>query len=208
MSDYPAFGKIPRLNRDVVITEKIDGTNGLIAIFEPEVAFTEQVTGAVAEDGTRYFVKAGSRNRWLYHTNEQGDPNNTGDNHGFARWVKDNAKTLVNDLGPGLHYGEWWGQGIQRRYDLDHKRFSLFNAGRWVEDDFHTPNLHVVPVLAEINAKDMNYLVRDKIGDLKVYGSVAAPGFMNPEGLIVFHTASRHLYKVTLEGDEKPKGKS
>jgi hypothetical protein len=29
---YPAFGKIPRLHRPVVITEKIDGTNGLMSI--------------------------------------------------------------------------------------------------------------------------------------------------------------------------------
>ncbi len=37
-------------------------------------------------------------------------------------------------------------------------------------------------------------------------GSKAAPGFDNPEGVVVFHTANSSLFKVTLEGDEKPKG--
>lgn len=29
---YPSFPKIPRLNRAVIVTEKIDGTNGLIEV--------------------------------------------------------------------------------------------------------------------------------------------------------------------------------
>lgn len=41
---------------------------------------------------------------------------------------------------------------------------------------------------------------------LRSQGSVAAPGFMNPEGVVVFHAASRSLYKVTLERDHEPKG--
>ncbi len=28
----------------------------------------------------------------------------------------------------------------------------------------------------------------------------------DPEGIIIFHTASGHLYKKTIQGDEKPKG--
>ncbi len=41
---------------------------------------------------------------------------------------------------------------------------------------------------------------------LRTEGSLAAPGYMNPEGIVIYHTHSRHLYKVTLETDEKPKG--
>ena len=37
-------------------------------------------------------------------------------------------------------------------------------------------------------------------------GSVAAPGFMNPEGVVAFHTAGGHLYKKTIEKDHLPKG--
>ena len=36
-------------------------------------------------------------------------------------------------------------------------------------------------------------------------GSSAAPGFKQPEGIIIYHTAGNLLFKVTLVGDEKPK---
>ena len=40
-------------------------------------------------------------------------------------------------------------------------------------------------------------------------GSVfAAPGFFKPEGVVVFHVASNHLYKMTIEKDDEWKGKS
>jgi hypothetical protein len=48
--------------------------------------------------------------------------------------------------------------------------------------------------------------VEIKVGSLIAYGSRAAPGYDKPEGIVVYHTASRSMYKVTLEGDEKPKG--
>ena len=37
-------------------------------------------------------------------------------------------------------------------------------------------------------------------------GSAAAPGFMRPEGIIVFHSASQQVYKVLAENDDMPKG--
>jgi hypothetical protein len=43
---------------------------------------------------------------------------------------------------------------------------------------------------------------------LKLNGSVAAPGFMKPEGIVIFHKASGTLFKKTIEGDESPKGVS
>lgn len=187
MSDYPAFPKISRLHREVVLTEKIDGTNGLISIVE-------------ASNLDQPIVTAGSRNRWL--TPVKGD-----DNHGFALWVEDHADSLIHDLGPGLHYGEWWGEGIGKRYpEVAGKYFSLFNVSRWVEP-FATPNLRVVPVLARTNGQDLNQVVRMTIDNLRTGGSFAAKGCMKPEGIIIFHTASNDLYKVTLEKDEEHKGK-
>ena len=44
--------------------------------------------------------------------------------------------------------------------------------------------------------------------DLKHAGSCAAEGFMKPEGIVIFHSASRELYKVTIEKDEAPKSKA
>ena len=37
-------------------------------------------------------------------------------------------------------------------------------------------------------------------------GSVAAPGFMNPEGIVMFHIAANVCFKKTIEKDEQPKG--
>jgi len=170
------FDKIPRLRRSVVVTEKIDGTNGVIWISNDTAT-----------------IRAGSRSRWI--TPED-------DNHGFARWVHANADEL-RALGPGFHYGEWWGAGIQRRYGLDHKRFSLFNAGRWT-DDVRPKCCHVVPVLAQ-GAQE--YAVESALLQLQTNGSIAVPGFMKPEGIVVYHTASRSLFKVTLEKDDEPKGR-
>jgi hypothetical protein len=173
--EFKSFNKIPRLFRDCVVTEKIDGTSGVVHI---------------ADDGT---VTAGSRNRWL--TLDK-------DNYGFCRWVTDNAEQL-RELGPGYHYGEWWGGGIQRRYGLSEKRFSLFNVGRWGKGGKDANKLpaccHIVPVLYRgVFCSPALLLAEDR---LRTFGSVAAPGFMNPEGIVVFHERSGQLFKYTLDGD-------
>jgi hypothetical protein len=174
MTDFIPFPKIPRLKRGCVITEKLDGTNAQVV---------------VGEDGS---VRAGSRSRWI--TPES-------DNFGFARWVAEHADEL-RELGPGQHFGEWWGLGIQRGYGLHERRFSLFNSGRWSTE--RPACCHVVPVLY---AGDFASTTVDAIlGALVETGSRAAPGFMKPEGVIVFMTASHHLYKVLAENDNEPKG--
>jgi hypothetical protein len=78
-----------------------------------------------------------SRSRWI-------TPDD--DNFGFAAWVEANRDELLT-LGPGRHFGEWWGSGIQRGYGLPkgEKRFSLFNVSRWGES--RPACCHVVPVL-------------------------------------------------------------
>jgi hypothetical protein len=48
-------------------------------------------------------------------------------------------------------------------------------------------------------------MVSEVLDTLRISGSQAAPGFMDPEGVIVFHTASRTLYKKTIKDDEVPK---
>jgi hypothetical protein len=178
MIDFIPFPKITRLRRTIVVSEKIDGSNASICI---------------GEDGT---VLAGSRTRWI--TPED-------DNYGFARWVRDNEETLRVGLGVGTHYGEWWGSGIQRRYGLTEKRFSLFNTGRWSGDKC-PPLCHVVPVLYFGPWSDE--AIDSALAKLRTEGSVAAPSFMRPEGVVVFHTASQTLSKVTLEKDEEPKSRA
>ncbi len=168
---FEVFESIPRLKRVCTITEKIDGTNAQVY---------------VGEDG---LVLAGSRNRWL--TPEH-------DNHTFGRWVKDHEDELRTGLGPGRHYGEWWGSGIQRRYGMNEKRFSLFNTGRW-PDGVRPACCSIVPVLYE--GPFSSEAVDSALAGLSERGSVAAPGFMNPEGVVVYLPAARRLFKVTLGSD-------
>lgn len=179
--DFKSFTKIPRLSRDMIVTEKIDGTNGIIAI---------------GENGE---FQVGSRNRWL--TDENG--NIQRDNAGFAQWAVANRESLMG-LGVGFHYGEWWGAGIQRRYGLTEKRFSLFNVSRWSDDTVRPACCHVVPTLY-IGAFDTAVIDR-LVAELATNGSLAAQGFMKPEGVVVFHEASGYLFKKTIEKDEAPKG--
>lgn len=196
--NFIPFQKIPRLKRGCIITEKIDGTNAQVVVRSTaELRPDEDVpwhANVAVKDGQSWMVSAGSRTRWI-------SPN--ADNFGFASWVKQNAEQLV-DLGPGQHFGEWWGVGIQRNYGLHERRFSLFNTGRWSDDAVRPACCHSVPVLY---AGDFTTDTVDEVMDvLKGAGSHAAPGFMKPEGLVVFMTAARHLYKVLAENDDLPKG--
>jgi len=173
--EFKPFPKIARLNRPCVVTEKIDGTNALVF---------------VAEDGA---VRAGSRSRWISPSD---------DNFGFAAWVQRNADEL-RALGPGYHYGEWWGSGIQRGYGLSERRFSLFNVSRW--RDSRPACCHVVPTLVSA-CNDIRRAAEHGLDTLRACGSMAAPGFMRPEGIVIYHSHSGQLFKVTLERDEARKG--
>lgn len=182
---FIAFPKMPRLNREVIITEKIDGTNGQVAIFTgPEMAFNQQVPEPewlLAKHPTSdLYMFAGSRNKWIR-------PGKQTDNAGFAKWVQDHADDLWG-LGPGRHYGEWWGSGIQRGYGLPagERRFSLFNVSRWKDE--RPTCCSSVPVLYE--GPFSTEVVNTQLERLRTLGSLAAP-FMNPEGLIVYHTAAQ-----------------
>lgn len=192
MEEFREFPKIARLSREIIVTEKIDGTNGCIFI---------------GEDG-EFLV--GSRTRWI--TPEY-------DNHGFARWALDHMEALIMGLGPGRHFGEWWGAGIQRGYGLPkgEKRFSLFNTIRWCEHDQEPQQIkagdpkiekyqqklpkccHLVPVL--YRGDFITVAIKLALADLERRGSLAAPGFMKPEGVVVYHTAGNVMFKKTLGND-------
>lgn len=174
--EFVPFPKIPRLRRTTYVTEKIDGTNAQIMV------------NADATD-----LRAASRKRLI--TPEA-------DNFGFARWCEDNKDELLK-LGPGRHYGEWWGQGIQRGYGLTEKRFSLFNTSRWLDNPDLPACCSVVPLL--VIREDVGEAV--KLGlDILATGSVAAPGWSDPEGVVVFMSHANSLFKVTCKNDEAPKG--
>ena len=104
--------------------------------------------------------------------------------------------------GPGRHFGEWWGGGIQRGYGLTSKYFSLFNVVRWAHQ--RPACCDVVPEL--YRGEFSNAAIMAALGNLRRWGSAAAPCFMKPEGVVVFHVAAQIGFKKTLENDEKPKG--
>ena len=177
-TEFIPFPKIPRLSRECIVTEKIDGTNALVAI-----------------TNTGDFL-IGSRSRWITPQD---------DNFGFAKWAYDNKEELLK-LGPGRHFGEWWGAGIGRRYGLNEKRFSLFNTSRRHGSEDLPACCSVVPIMAMGNMEDG--CVSDALESLRRFGSRAAEGFMNPEGVVIYHTASRQMFKKTLEKDEEYKSKT
>jgi hypothetical protein len=192
--EFVPYPKTPRLRRDIVVTEKIDGTNAQVVI-TPAYSGAAHDPFCIISDDEQWVIRAGSRNRWIR-------PGKDTDNYGFAAWVEANAEELLK-LGEGQHFGEWWGHGIARGYGQDRKRFSLFNTARWGAHNPNTPACcDVVPVIAVGSLLEVD----DVISMLRESGSVAAPGFMNPEGIIVYHTASKQPYKVLLENDELPKG--
>ena len=195
MAEFKEFPKIARYSREVVVTEKIDGTNACVFI---------------GQDGE---FATGSRNRWITPQD---------DNYGFSVWAHEHKDELMR-LGPGRHFGEWWGRGIQRGYGLNEKRFSLFNVVRWCRfgekpeviltgdprivkmQDVLPECVGLVPVLwrglfDNLNAESVVY-------DLAMYGSRAVPGFMKPEGVVIYHIAGGVSFKKTIEKDSEPKSK-
>ncbi len=178
-TEFKEFQKIARLSRGCAITEKIDGTNAQICI---------------TEDGE---FLCGSRTRWITPQD---------DNYGFARWAHEHKDELMQ-LGVGQHFGEWWGYGIQRNYGLKEKRFSLFNTSRWCAEVQTPPACcHVVPVI--YSGVFTSTAVDDAIALLRNSGSLAAPGFMKPEGVVIYQSAGRCYFKKTLEKDDEPKSVS
>ena len=199
MSEFVEFPKIARLSRDMVVTEKIDGTNASVIIDHADLIADwsgSASTPWLARVG-EFGIAAGSRTRYV-------TPH--ADNFGWAAWVLAHADELVAGLGAGRHFGEWWGSGIQRGYGLTNgeKRFSLFNVAKWTEA--RPACCGVVPVLYQ--GEFSTEVVATHIERLRALGSVAAPGFMKPEGVVVFHTAGSVMFKKTVEKDEKPKGQA
>jgi hypothetical protein len=137
MIEFKSWGKIVRGNAEqVVVTEKMDGTNACIII----------------EGGV---VAAQSRNKII-------TPDS--DNYGFARWVEVNKEALKT-LGEGYHFGEWCGNGIQSNpHNFPEKRFYLFNTRRWGTNTDLPVICDVVPILYE-GTKD-ELVIQDVLDNL------------------------------------------
>jgi hypothetical protein len=184
LPDFRKWPSIQRLSSEVCyITEKIDGTNGVIYVpSEPDKP-----------------VLAGSRERWL--TKDDGTPpEKAADNFGFAAWVYERRDSLRR-LGEGYHYGEFHGDGIQRRYGLKNKRWASFAYWR---TDIDIPDVCVVPILYQ--GEPTEGIIGAMVDKLRIGGSVLYPGFMQPEGVVVtYKNMNTCKFKKLCENDRIPK---
>lgn len=207
--EFQPWPKTSRFFRDIVITEKIDGTNAAVQIINADnithwshedgtrTFFDPQPLDVVRLEGHTYIVYAQSRNRLIglgY------------DNAGFAGWVSEHAAELVTFLGEGTHFGEWWGSGIQRGYGLQNgeKHFSLFNTHRFENIQADSDGLvRCVPILYQGPMEQK--AITAALDNLQEQGSWAAISFKNPEGICIYHTSSRLVQKVTLDNNDAGK---
>ncbi|WP_326554639.1 RNA ligase family protein [Micromonospora sp. NBC_01813] len=146
------------LPRHMTVTELIDGANCCVYI---------------EQRGSGWLVGAQSRNRVLTVDN---------DHYGFAEWVSAEAEALVELLGPGRHYGEWWGAGINRNYGLSERRWTPLHPKRQVS----APEIGIQPLPMLYEGAFTVFMVQEAIEHLRCNGSMAAPGFMEPEGVLIF----------------------
>lgn len=176
----------PRFHKGMTIAEKINGTNACVRILDGKVT-------------------AQSRKRII--TPES-------DNFGFASWVYENAGALTDVLGYGVHFGEWFGEGIQKNpLGIEGKRFALFSP--WKFNDTEKERIQesglveFVPILFEGQADYMT--IPNVIEDLIYTGSrvVGAAQKFAPairrahdaEGIIVWHRETQQKYKILLDND-------
>jgi hypothetical protein len=141
----------------------------------------------VTKDGDIFI---GSRARWLSEKE---------DNHGFYKWVVERQDYIKDNVPPGRYYGEFVGKGIQRGYGLDIKRFYLFSTYSSFEDGEEN-GFYQVPVLSMTTnlheaARDAEYLY--------AAGSVAVPGFMKPEGVVVRSSLTGQAWKHIINPGSK-----
>lgn len=206
---FEKFPSLTRFSHGWTITEKLDGTNACVLIV-PIIGglITDPVTdqrrgifdGGLIWHDENFAVFAQSRKKLITPTD---------DNAGFARFVLDNAPALVETLGEGRHFGEWVGKGINKRqYGLPYKAFALFNTTRWDEparQGLLPERVTVVPTLASGYMGEPGAEFARLMDDLKANGSRFAPGFMDPEGIVMRHGPSGTLFKKTFDYDEQGK---
>lgn len=183
MTTFQPFPKLARLARGCVITEKLDGTNACVVI-------SESTSDLGYKD---LWVQAQSRTRMI-------TPGKSTDNYGFAAWVKENEEELKK-LGPGYHYGEWFGKGIQRGYNLETRHFALFDTHKWPEQRPRPSCITVVPVLHQ--GEFSTHGIDEVMFDLRSRGSRMVPGFADPEGVVIYHEASKVAFKKTFDDGHK-----
>ena len=192
--EFKPFPEIKKLSKvDMSITQKIHGTNAQVFIVPLSIVpLPEESSEGIPRievDGEPYNIFCGSRTRWI--TPEK-------DNYGFASFVYANVEEFIRKLGPGQHFGEWAGPGINSGEGLKEKTFVLFDFWRFTPERPLPPQCCVVPVLYQ---GPMNLeAVATTMQELKTNGSKLVPGFNRPEGVVINAMGTR--FKKVFEAEE------
>jgi len=184
MIPFKSWPKTPRLeNLHLRITQKLNGTNGVIAIDK---------SNAWLDKADEPYFKVGSRTQWLpspeeikqrakeinewatkkheFETltqnyispswlEENPKPPRLNDNHGFSKWAHENKEDLIDFLGEGYHYGEWCGPGIQNGEGLTERGFYLFSPiKRYIKKDEQFINGYIDTVLYRENKFGLHFV--------------------------------------------------
>lgn len=170
MMEFEAFPKITRYEKAAaIVTEKIDGTNACIA-------FTE--------DGE---LTIQSRKRIISPDALDGKGS---DNYGFAHYVRTHEKKLWQFFGPGRHFGEWFGTGIQRSYGMRERVFAPFNTSLFSQERIEAEapeGVTYTPVLAITQLADLNETLDTVMADLLTNGSKTREGAgWSAEGTMIY----------------------
>lgn len=182
---FVAYPKTRRLEDETVtISEKVDGTNGVLFIHKPHLC--DVLNGSTDAP----YILAGCRSRWL-----KDDDTKSWDNHGFGKWVAENAQAL-HALPEGFHYGEWYGKGINHGYGMKERRFMLFNRKRY-ENLTYLPKCVELETIIEddVPVAELSSVIDRIKNKATVNGSFHIPESGMVEGLIMRFKLSARVYK-------------
>jgi len=207
---FERFPSLTRFSHGWTITEKLDGTNAAVVIVHgsDRTAFdyVQNVPEADLAAGLGdHYVFAQSRSKLIW-------PGKSTDNHGFARFVQENAEEFVTKLGEGRHFGEWVGKGVNKRhYHLPGKTFALFNVNRWEGADLPPLTTTVPSIIKNAYLDNPGEAAIEALNGLRIMGSHFGPrdgdgrGYSNPEGVVMYHAPSNTAFKKTFDYDEQGK---
>ena len=171
--EFKKFESIERFNSNITITEKVHGTNAQIII----------------DDAGN--IQAASRTRLIYPGN---------DNFAFALFVEQNKVELIEALGPGRHFGEWYGSGINSGYGMKNGERKLALFYQYPKEKPLPPQVTMVPILYE--GPFIEGIVEQTMNKLKTEGSAIQPGFMRPEGVVIRFGRNGAMFKKVFEAEE------
>jgi len=176
--DFIKFDKIQSFDGiHVEITQKINGTNAQIFIYEDE-------------NGDKQ-LKCGSRERWL-------SPGKSTDNFGFCEFVYARRDEFIDKLGLGRHYGEWAGPGIQLGEGLSEKQLFLFDWKKF--KNLEMDRVSIVPILFSDVTHSPIARMFSSFDYLRNNGSFLSPGFMNVEGIVI--KIGKQFFKKVFNPEE------